>query len=46
MDESKLMDRFYRQNALRDVESCNILGERVILDQHGHQISSRQELHD
>ena len=46
MDKSKLVDSFDRQYTLRDVEPCNILGERVVLNQHGHQVTSGQELHD
>ena len=46
MDKSKLVDSFDRQYTLRDVEPCNILGERVVLNQHGHQVTPGQELHD
>ena len=46
MDEAKLVDRFDCKNTLCDVETGDVFGERVILDQHRHEIASRQELHD
>ena len=46
VDESKLVDSLYRQHTLRNVESRHILGEGVILDQHGHEVTSGKELHD
>ena len=33
------------QSDLGHVESGDVFGEDLVLDQHGHQVSSRQELH-
>ena len=46
MDETKVMHGLDRKNALCDVEPGHVLGEGIVLDQHRHQVSSRQELHD
>ena len=46
MNETKLVNRFNGEDALRDVETGYVFGECVVLDQHGHEVSSRQELHD
>ena len=45
MDEAELVDRLERQDALGDVEARDVLGERVVLDQHRHQVAAGQELH-
>jgi len=45
MNEAILMNRINGQNDLSDVEPCNILRENLILDEHGHKITSWQELH-
>ena len=45
MNEAKLMDGFYSKGDLSHVEASDILGEDLILDKHGHQITTRQELH-
>ena len=41
MDEAELVDRFNRKNTLCDVETGDVFGECVILDQHRHEIASR-----
>ena len=46
MDEAKLVDRFDCENTLCDVETGDVFRERVILDQHGHQVAAREEFHD
>ena len=46
VNEAKRVDSLNGEHALRNVESCHILREGVILDQHRHEIPSRQELHD
>ena len=46
VDEAKLVDRFYRQHALRNVESRHVLGEGVVFDQHRHQVTAGQKFHD
>lgn len=46
VDETHLVNSFNRQNAFSDVESGDILRESVVLDEHGHQITSRQKLHN
>ena len=46
VNETKLMNSLDSKNTLRDVETSNVFGEGVVLDQHRHEIASRQELHD
>lgn len=46
MNETKFMYGFDCQNTFRNVESSHVLGEGIVLDQHSHEVSSRQELHD
>lgn len=46
MDKPKFMNCLNRQNALGHVEPGNILAEGIVLDEHGHQVTARQELHD
>lgn len=46
MDKSQLMDSFDGQDTLRHVESCYVLGESVVFDEHSHQITPREKLHD
>jgi hypothetical protein len=46
MDEAKFMDCLNSQYALSHIETGNILGEDLVLDQHGHQVASWQKLHE
>jgi hypothetical protein len=46
VDETELMHGFDREDTLGHVEPGDVLGERVILDEHGHQVTAREELHD
>lgn len=46
MDETKVVHGFDCENALCDIKPGHVLREGIILDQHRHQVSSRQELHD
>ena len=46
MDEAQLVYGFNRQRNLGHVESSDIFREDLILNQHGHQITTRQELHE
>jgi hypothetical protein len=46
VNESKVMDRFDREDAFRHVETSNVLGERVILNEHSHQVTSGKKFHD
>jgi hypothetical protein len=46
MDKAELMHRLDREYTLCHVESGYVLGERVILDEHGHEIATREELHN
>ena len=41
-----MVDSFDSEDTLRNVETGDILREGVVLDEHRHQISTRQELHD
>ena len=45
MQEAKFMNSFDGHNDFCHVESSNILRENFILDQHGHQVTTRQEFH-
>ena len=45
MDEAKLMNSFYSKSNLSHVEAGDVLSEDLIFDEHGHQVTSRQELH-
>lgn len=46
MNETKVMHGLDRKNALGDIEPRHVLREGIVLDQHRHQVSSSQELHD
>jgi hypothetical protein len=46
MDEAELVDGFDCEHNLSHVESGDVFCEDFILDQHGHQITTRQELHE
>lgn len=45
MYEAKLVHGLNGQSKLSHVETSDILGEDFILDEHGHQITTGQELH-
>ena len=45
MDVVQLMDGFDRHDDFRHIEACDVLREYLVLDQHGHQITARQKLH-
>ena len=45
MNEAQLVHSLDSQNDFCHVESCDILAEDLILDEHRHQITTRQELH-
>jgi hypothetical protein len=45
VNETKLVDCFYRKRDLGHVEARNVLCEDLVLDEHGHQVTTRQELH-
>ena len=46
MYETEVVHSLNRKNALGNVEPRNILREGIVLDQHRHQVSPSQELHD
>ena len=46
MNEAKLVYCFDCKNTFRNIESCDILGESIVLDEHSHQVTAGQELHD
>ena len=46
MEEAKLVDSFDSHDNLCHVEPGDILREDLILDEHGHQVTTRQELHE
>ena len=45
MNETKLVDCFYRKRDLGHVKARNVLGKDFVLDQHGHQVTTWQKLH-
>ena len=45
MQEAKFMNGFNGHDDFCHVESSNILRENFIFDQHGHQVTTRQEFH-
>lgn len=46
MNKAKLVDRFYGKCNLSHVEARNILSKYLILDEHSHQVATRQKLHE
>lgn len=44
--ETQLVDSLNGQSNLCHVESCDVLGENFILDEHSHQVTAGQELHE
>ena len=46
VNEAQLVHGLDGEHTFRDVETSDIFREGVVLDQHRHEIASRQELHD
>lgn len=46
VDEPELVDRLECEDALGHVEARDVLAERVVLDEHRHEVSSGEELHE
>jgi hypothetical protein len=46
MYEAQPVDRFDRQSDFSHVEPGNIFREDLVLDEHSHQITTGQELHE
>lgn len=46
VDETKLMDGFYSKGDLGHVEAGDVLGENLVLNEHGHEVTAGQELHE
>jgi hypothetical protein len=44
--EAQLVDGFYRQCDLGHVEARDVLGEDLVLDEHGHEVTTRKKLHE
>ena len=45
VDESKLVDSLNRKNTFGHIEAGNVFRERVVFDEHGHQVTTWQKLH-
>lgn len=46
MDEAQLVDSLDREGNLSHVETSNVFAENLVLDQHSHQVTTGQELHE
>lgn len=46
MNKIEFVNSFDRKNTLGDVESRYIFRECIVLDQHRHEITTREEFHD
>jgi hypothetical protein len=46
VDEAELVDSLNGECDLGHVEASDVLGEDFIFDEHGHQITSGQKLHE
>ena len=46
MDETKLVNCFKGKRDFCHVETGNVFGEDLVLDQHGHQVTTGKELHE
>lgn len=46
MNEAQFVHCLQSKCDFGHVETGNVLGEDLVLDQHGHQITTRQELHE
>ena len=45
VNEAKLVHSLDSQNDLRHVEPCDVFTKDLVLDEHSHQVTTRQELH-
>lgn len=45
VDEALLVDSVNRHDYLGSIEACDVLRKDVILDEHRHQITSREKFH-
>lgn len=45
VNEAELVDSFYCKSDLSHVEASDVLSEDLVLDEHSHQVTTRQELH-
>jgi hypothetical protein len=46
MNEAELVNGLNGKNAFGDIESGHIFRERVVFDEHGHEIATREKLHN
>ena len=46
VNETKLVNGFNGKDNFCHVKARNILGKNLVLDEHGHQVTSGQELHE
>ena len=46
MDEAETVDGLDRKDAFGHIEAGHVLGEDVVLHQHGHEVAAGEELHD
>jgi hypothetical protein len=46
VDEAKLVHSLNRKGDLGHVEASDVLGEDLVLDEHGHEIATGKELHE
>ena len=46
MNEAQLVHSLDSQNDFSHVEACDVLAEDLVLDEHCHQVTARQELHE
>ena len=46
MNEAQLVHSFNGQNNFCHVKPCNVFTKDLILDEHCHQVTTRQELHE
>jgi hypothetical protein len=46
MDEPKFVHGFDSQHNLGHVESRDVFAKDLVLDEHCHQVTTRQELHE
>lgn len=46
MNEAHFVNILNGENTFSNIEASDVLRESVVLDQHGHQVASWQELHN